>query len=145
MLFIPLFIIAQSLVRQMSFSVIMSGNVCVKTVPFWCINHTAAAYHVTLRIPTYHNSHCNIKAHRIITNMCESLFTELRHSGSRKHPNINMLGRDRSVIYATRPNYTKEKFQHHGNRHTLHQYTKRTRGMTPLTTDLSPSHQSHAN
>ena len=34
--------------------------------------------------------------------MCESLFTELRHTGSRKHPNINILGTDRYVIYATR-------------------------------------------
>ena len=45
-------------------------------------------HYVTLRIPTYHNSYCDIKAHRIITNMCESLFTEVRPSGSWKHPNV---------------------------------------------------------
>ena len=41
--------------------------------------------------------------------------------------------------------YIRDKFRHHGNRHTLHQYTKRTINMIPLTTDLSHSHPSHAN
>ena len=41
--------------------------------------------------------------------------------------------------------YIKGKFHHHGNRHMLHQYTRRTVGMIPLTTDLSPSLLSHAN
>ena len=71
----------------MSLSVIMSGNVCVKTIPFWYRNHTAAAYHVTLRIShittvivtlnTPNNlEHVRIFIHRAPT------------PGSRKHPNI---------------------------------------------------------